>query len=93
VDSAENNGATILGGDFNAEPDSLEIETLTAATWLSTLDAVGNAEQNTSPSHDPAVRIDWLFTGSRLQTESAEVLSGKTASDHLPLVADLTVLD
>src|SRR5690625_1860161 len=93
VDSAENNGATILGGDFNAEPDSLEIETLTAATWLSTLDAVGNAEQNTSPSHDPAVRIDWLFTGSRLQTENAEVLSGKTASDHLPLVADLTVLD
>ncbi len=93
VDSGENNGATILGGDFNAEPDSLEIETLTEATWLSTLDAAGNAEQNTSPSHDPAVRIDWLFTGSRLQTENAEVLPGKTASDHLPLVADLTVLD
>lgn len=93
VDSADNNGATILGGDFNAEPDSVEIETLTQATWLSTLDAVGNSNQNTSPSDDPAVRIDWLFTGSGLQTETAQVLQGKTASDHLPLVADLTILD
>src|SRR5690625_2764368 len=91
VDAQDNGAVTVLAGDFNAEPESLEIQTLTDAGWLSTIDAAGNAAQNTHPSDNPVVRIDWMFSGTGLAVEDSQVLAGFTASDHLPVVTDFTV--
>src|SRR5690625_557108 len=84
VTASDNGAVTVLGGDFNAEPNSLEIETLTEAGWISTIDAAGNSAQNTHPAADPTVRIDWMFAGTGLKLDDSEVVNGSTASDHLP---------
>ncbi|WP_426594633.1 endonuclease/exonuclease/phosphatase family protein [Cellulomonas sp. McL0617] len=80
----------VLAGDFNATPGSPEITFLTDAGWISAIDAAGDPSQNTSTSLDPTERIDWVF-GQGVTFTSAKALPGNTESDHLPVVARLSV--
>jgi len=82
-------GPAVLAGDLNAQPGRPELDLLTDAGWVSAIDAVGDPDVLTSPSTDPTERIDWVL-GHDVTFATAEVLTGLTASDHLPLVAHLT---
>jgi len=78
----------ILGGDFNARPDSDEI----AATSLALEDAwvacgLGADAGNTFPAHAPDRRIDYVFLRG-LRCDAARV-HATTASDHRPVVVRL----
>ena len=83
-------GPSVLAGDLNAEPDWPEITLLEDAGWVSAVDAVGDPDALTSPSVDPEQRIDWVF-GQQVTFTQATVVTGVTASDHLPVVAHLTL--
>ena len=95
ADAAEK-GPTILCGDFNASPSSrtyrelakdlIDVQTSseawpTSATWL---------------SPRPIARIDHIFATSHFHVKFANVVKSqlaKVASDHLPLITDLALLE
>ncbi len=84
--------ARVIGGDLNAGPGSVEIETLTGAGWSSALDVAGGsagAASLTSPSVAPEVRIDWVL-GQQVTFSDSSVLTGPRTSDHLPVVTTVT---
>ncbi|SDS21248.1 Metal-dependent hydrolase, endonuclease/exonuclease/phosphatase family [Friedmanniella luteola] len=78
-------GAQVVGGDLNATPGSAEVRLLTAAGYVSAVDAVGDPATLTDPSTGPTRRIDWVL-GRGVAFADAEVLTGVQLSDHLPLV-------
>jgi endonuclease/exonuclease/phosphatase family metal-dependent hydrolase len=77
----------VLVGDFNANPDSHEIERV-LEQFTSTFAAAGMGTGYTSPADAPRETIDYVFVSPDLQVLSAEVISS-LASDHLPVVAQL----
>ncbi|HUX69563.1 MAG TPA: endonuclease/exonuclease/phosphatase family protein, partial [Cellulomonadaceae bacterium] len=84
--------ARVIGGDLNAEPGSVEIETLTGAGWSSALDVAGGPAASvarTSPSDAPTTRIDWIL-GQQVTFAHAAVLTEPRTSDHLPVVTTVT---
>ena len=85
-------GPSVLAGDLNAEPGWDEIARLEGAGWVSAVDTAGDPDALTSPSIDPQQRIDWVF-GQQVAFTRAEVLTGRTESDHLPVVVGVTTQD
>lgn len=83
-------GPAVLAGDLNAVPGSPEITLVEDAGWVSAIDAVGDPDSLTEPSTGPTERIDWVF-GQGVTFASATVLTDPRESDHLPLVAVLSV--
>jgi endonuclease/exonuclease/phosphatase (EEP) superfamily protein YafD len=79
----------VLVGDLNAIPSAREVRTLTAA-FADTWTEVGDGPGYTYDAARPSKRIDYVLHSAGVTAESAEVLA-TTASDHLPVVADLTV--
>ncbi|HUW95619.1 MAG TPA: endonuclease/exonuclease/phosphatase family protein, partial [Anaerolineae bacterium] len=74
-----------LVGDFNANPDSHEIErVLEQLDWAFAVAGTGTGY--TSPADAPQETIDYVFVSPDIQVISAEVLSS-LASDHLPVLA------
>lgn len=92
---AERDRSVVVGGDLNAEPGWPEIDLVTGAGFLSAVDEAGDPDALTSPSTDPQHRIDWVFVrgDGPARVTVAEVLTGTTASDHLPIVVRLSVPD
>lgn len=88
-------GPVVLGGDLNEDPEGR------AASWIGDrfFDAwprAGRGGGETFPSADPTARVDYLFTSEELRVERAEVLGSPEivgASDHRPVLVDLTVPD
>jgi endonuclease/exonuclease/phosphatase family metal-dependent hydrolase len=80
---------SVLAGDFNAEPGWAEIDTVLDAGFRSAQDEAGDPGLPTSPSHDPAHRIDWVFGTEDVDFEDFRLLPSH-ASDHFPLT--VTVL-
>lgn len=80
----------VLLGDFNATPDALEL----APLWDQVDDAwlAGRRESDgpTFPAADPTERIDYVTVSPGIDVRDAWVPE-TGASDHLPVVADLTV--
>ena len=82
----------VVGGDLNEGPEGK------AATWLAERlwDAwahVGEGDGETFPSRDPTARIDYLFVSAESGIEDAitvQTPAAARASDHLPLLVDLT---
>ena len=83
----------ILGGDFNALPDSGEIKSLNNSFtgWKGVL-------HHTFPDDNPNRTIDYLFLRNAPKEKSVKytikfidykVITGVNASDHLPLIADI----
>ncbi|GKW46486.1 MULTISPECIES: endonuclease/exonuclease/phosphatase family protein [unclassified Planococcus (in: firmicutes)] len=89
----------VLTGDFNANPEQPQIKRLT--NWLN--DAFADVEEGKSftypaPHQDgsdgvmlkPITRIDYILTDSLLPPKQASVIE-TSASDHLPIVAELVL--
>lgn len=75
--------ARLLLGDFNAGPGAPEL----APLWAAFRDADPGAP--TFPAAAPVSRIDYVAAGAGLFVRSAWAAPTGTASDHLPVVADL----
>ena len=79
--------AQLLLGDFNAGPAAPEL----APLWTLVHDAwTGPDPGPTYPAEAPATRIDYVTGSPRVTVTGARVLD-TLASDHRPVVADLTV--
>jgi endonuclease/exonuclease/phosphatase family metal-dependent hydrolase len=79
---------TVLLGDLNAEPDSLEMQQLAEAGLVDSWGQAGGSPGFTYPARDPFQRIDWIWHTLDLRAQSAEVIPS-LASDHLPVLASL----
>ncbi len=88
---ANKNGPALLAGDFNSTPFSSTIKKM---------DAGGYTRTNTDPtkfsipSNSPNRELDYISfkPKERFTVESHTVLTGISASDHLPIVSILNVL-
>lgn len=89
-------GAVLIGGDCNEMPDGRAMAFLSDRFWDAWL-LGGDAGGETYPASDPTARIDYLFVSEELKVERALVPSvmpeARGASDHLPVVAELTLLE
>jgi endonuclease/exonuclease/phosphatase family metal-dependent hydrolase len=74
----------VLLGDFNAEPAAPELSPL----WTK-LDDAGDAGP-TYPADLPAKRIDYVTVSRGTPVTHTEVIDS-TASDHRPVLAELSV--
>ena len=81
---------TILAGDFNATPDAEPIKIL-EKEWTHAIDA---DRVPSAPSVNPKNRIDYIFYRSNqaFQVVSSQVLPEAMASDHRPVLAELTLM-
>ncbi|MEK3888331.1 endonuclease/exonuclease/phosphatase family protein [Bacillus sp. FSL K6-3431] len=82
-------GPKVLLGDFNADPNSEELQYLLNQTDLvDSFQQIKNAY--TFPAVDPVQRIDYIFTSSEIKHSNQKVLQ-HAGSDHLPIVAELLI--
>jgi endonuclease/exonuclease/phosphatase family metal-dependent hydrolase len=83
----------VVGGDLNEEPDGRAVGLLSERfrdAWL----LGGDSEGETFPADEPTARIDYLFVSEGIVVERVLVPPGpdaREASDHRPLVAELTL--
>lgn len=82
---------TLLTGDLNATEQAAEIAIL-ADVFIDSWAAVGDGAGFTFSSEHPRARIDYVLASPDIRLDSAHVVSSE-ASDHLPLVVDLSVRD
>jgi endonuclease/exonuclease/phosphatase family metal-dependent hydrolase len=99
--------SVVMTGDFNSEPGSPPYEALTSsALELRDARAISRSPpigpEGTFNDFDPlpkqSERIDYVLVGPALQVERYAVLSwhgdaGRTASDHFPVVADVSACE
>lgn len=76
----------VLLGDFNAAPSAPEL----APLWTELRDA-GPADGGTYPADAPVNRIDYVAVGEGVGVRSVSVPDEAAASDHRPVVAELSV--
>lgn len=79
----------VIGGDLNAHPEDPS-PTRIAASYPDAWTHVDGGEGWTFPSGMPTARIDFLLVSAALEPLRAWTVGG-TASDHLMVVADLSV--
>ena len=77
---------TLIGGDFNAEPDSATVRQMNVAGLV---DAAGALGPEVGTFEDGS-RIDYLFVTADLQASNPRIPDVWT-SDHKPVAADLAV--
>jgi endonuclease/exonuclease/phosphatase family metal-dependent hydrolase len=81
----------VLLGDLNAQPESEEIGLVTqdlVDAWR----VAGSGDGCTFDAAAPFMRIDYVLVSTEITVTSAAVVP-TDASDHLPVVVDLTLLD
>jgi endonuclease/exonuclease/phosphatase family metal-dependent hydrolase len=83
----EAKGPVVFCGDLNEGPDAAGIKALLAGTNL--VDADTPQNRPTFIADDPKERIDYILYSPTLAARYVEVVNSQ-ASDHLPLLADLT---
>ncbi|MEU7402623.1 endonuclease/exonuclease/phosphatase family protein [Streptomyces sp. NPDC044948] len=77
-----------LLGDFNAEPSAPEL----APLWRELRDAgAGAGSPGTYPAEAPVKRIDYVAVGKGVRVRGASVPVEAVASDHRPVVADVSM--
>jgi endonuclease/exonuclease/phosphatase family metal-dependent hydrolase len=79
---------TVLLGDFNATPDSPEMQLLTGAGLVDVSAIIGPTPRYTSYSASPDQQIDYIWTSDDLEFTDF-VIPQSTASDHLPLATTI----
>jgi endonuclease/exonuclease/phosphatase family metal-dependent hydrolase len=86
------NGAprTVIVGDLNATPDSPEMQMLADAGLVDISAVIGPTPRYTFNSADPDQQIDYIWTSDDWKPVEFAI-SQTTASDHLPLVAVLSL--
>ncbi|MDD2373310.1 MAG: endonuclease/exonuclease/phosphatase family protein [Syntrophomonadaceae bacterium] len=80
----------LLGGDFNARPESSEIG-LVKNCLQDSFRANSGECIHTFPSDQPCARIDYIFLSNRWELNDYKVIPDTQASDHLPLVCEVTI--
>jgi len=80
----------ILGGDFNARPESSEIG-LVKNCLRDSFQANSGECIYTFPSDQPRARIDYIFLNNRWELNDYKVIPDTQASDHLPLVCTVNI--
>jgi endonuclease/exonuclease/phosphatase family metal-dependent hydrolase len=84
-------GAKILAGDFNATPEAAELGPLWADLGLSdALTYAGAPDVPTYPADVPREQIDYVTVSADVGVRATWV-PNTTASDHRPVVADVTL--
>ncbi|MFD3403084.1 glycoside hydrolase family 3 N-terminal domain-containing protein [Kribbella sp. NPDC058693] len=81
----------VLVGDFNAQADAPELAglwTRLTDSWTAAGSTVGGPF--TYPAVSPNKRIDFVTVGTNLNVLRAEVPAEQAASDHRPMIADLS---
>lgn len=78
----------VICGDLNAEPNSECVSFLIDTCRLADADAAGEL---TFDSNKPTVRIDYVLPDPALKVMGTKIMRSH-ASDHLPLIADLSML-
>ncbi len=85
----------LVGGDLNERPDGRAVGALSRRlrdAWL----LAGDVDGETYPAPQPEARIDYLFVSPEVSALKVIVPPGpdaRRASDHLPLVAELEILE
>ncbi|MEV0799787.1 glycoside hydrolase family 3 N-terminal domain-containing protein [Kribbella sp. NPDC050281] len=80
----------ILTGDFNAEATAPELAGLWTRLTDSWTAGTTSGGPNTYPAVDPVKRIDFVTVGTGLHVLRVAVPPEQAASDHRPVVADLS---
>lgn len=80
----------ILGGDFNARPESREIG-LVKDCLQDSFQANSGECIHTFPADQPRARIDYIFLSNHWELNDCKIIPDTQASDHLPLVCEVTV--
>jgi endonuclease/exonuclease/phosphatase family metal-dependent hydrolase len=85
-------GPRILCGDFNAIPDAPELAPLWGGSlqYTDALAVVGQQCEPTYPTDHPSHRFDYVLASPQIDVTGAWISSAR-ASDHLPVVADLSI--
>jgi endonuclease/exonuclease/phosphatase (EEP) superfamily protein YafD len=82
--------AVLIGGDFNNGPilQSLTLSSLADASFVDALgaDAAKRGPTSLGQTHP----IDWIFI-RRLASGAGQIVDAKTASDHSPVMAALSL--
>ena len=84
----------VFCGDLNALPGSRVYRFITRKMKDVQRWTLRSRPRFTFPSTWPVTRLDYIFTNSRLSVKNVRVPGGRhvqTASDHLPVVADLVL--
>lgn len=79
----------VIGGDFNATPDSTVVKKLLGFGLRDAWAECGQGDGFTYPADKPIKRIDYLFLTGALTCTAARVIE-TTASDHRPLLVTVT---
>ncbi len=85
----------VIGGDLNDTPDGRSAGWIGERLWDAWL-LGGDVAGETFPAKDPTARIDYLFVSEGIRVEHLMVPLGdelRAASDHLPVVAELTIAE
>lgn len=88
-------GPVVIGGDLNERPDGRAVGVLARGfrdAWL----LAGNVDGETYPAREPDARIDYVFVSPEVSALMVIVPPGpdaRSASDHLPVVAELAIPD
>jgi endonuclease/exonuclease/phosphatase family metal-dependent hydrolase len=83
-------GPIVIGGDLNETPDGRAARFLAERFWDAWL-LGGDVAGETFPASEPTSRIDYLFVSERIAVEKVIVPPAPAASDHLPVVAELSL--
>jgi len=90
ADGLPHGTTAILAGDLNCEPGSTPLARLRAAGWVEVTAANGA----TCPANEPTAKIDHVYVRpgrSAVRVLSCAVIDERVASDHRPIVVDITV--
>jgi endonuclease/exonuclease/phosphatase family metal-dependent hydrolase len=82
--------ATVMAGDFNALPGS-RVHALMEAMLVDAWKARGQGSGGSYPAPKPERRIDYILVSPEIVVERVWVVDEGEASDHRPVVAELTV--
>jgi endonuclease/exonuclease/phosphatase family metal-dependent hydrolase len=82
--------ATLIGGDFNSEPNSAVHALVAGAGWTDAFTVCGKGDGMSFPDDKPVKRIDYLWMKAPTRCKDAAVLA-TNASDHRPVLFHLSI--
>lgn len=88
ANAQRDSGFTILGGDFNSEPNSPVAKMLEQSGWKDLFAVCGTGASFSFPADNPTKRIDYLFAANSDVCGKGSVLDTQ-ASDHRPVLFEL----